>query len=1240
MVVCHNRTPKRIISSKLSQELVDKSEIKARRIRKSKRLSALRKQEKITKQIASHCRRIKSNIRDKIQSKMEFVKKVDDLSFDGNLAQNWRSFKRQYDVFEKAIEADKKKDEPRIAVFLNAAGQEAVEIFDTLELTEEHRKSFKHVVEAYENLCIPKKNEVYERFIFYSRNQKEGEKFDSFLVNLKKLAKTCEFGETKNDMIRDRIVMGITDKGLQEKMLKKKVTLDEAIDQCRATELARGQSKDMQRDKESEFSIHEVQKQFKKKLSLESDSNMTKSSIKGTFKCNRCNTNHSSGKCPAYGKSCNNCKKPNHFAVSCRMKRIKSIVTNKKDDDDGEVHSFKIVKVNRLNEFPFAFRKRSGWTELVRLSDRVVLIKFDTGSEVNIVPLRLLKKIDRNAVIHRTNVVLQAYNHGKIIPAGECYVVCTYGNKTTFERFIVINEDFSPILGLPTIEKWGLIKRSGNASVSEIKGVGNDESEVLRQKVIKKNHDVFNGIGKSSKMYRICLKPGATPVARPARRVPSILYSKLKRKLEQMVQQDIISKVDEPREWVHNLVSTQKPSGGLRVCLDPKELNRYVVKEQFLVPTLEEVSEKLVGSEVYSVLDLREGFWQLQIDEESQKLCTFSTPFGNYQFKRLPYGICIATELFQKFVYENFGDIPGVIAVVDDMLIHARSIEEHDKILLAVIERARKLNVKFNPEKFQFRVRKVKYLGHVFSKDGMQIDDDRIKAIRLLKDPHDRKSLQSFLGTVNYLRQFIPKLSQLIEPLRGLLRKGTIFKWSKVHSSAVESIKERIANSLVLQPFDPNKKIVIQTDASQHGLGSCLMQNGMPVAYASRSLSDTEGRYAQIEKEFLAITFACKKFHYFIYGRPVEVKSDHKPLISIMQKDIHKIPSAKMQRMRLKLLSYDLKVEYVPGRYMYIADYLSRNHLETGNAEEDHEFTTAVLSLSMGDKRETQFRLATENDEVLKRVSGYCLKGWPSDRTKVPECARDYYRIRNDICLQDGILFFEDRIVVPTSLRLYVLKLLHESHMGISKSQKRARELFYWPSMNVDIEGEVHIGDEQSEADDEKDLLKSNTVQFNLRKSENIEADMEQLQDLADHFGTEKFNDKLNGQDLENFVITQPISKKEKKWGKRYDELKKDFGALNERFEQMVKEWRAVKSILNRCGPQPDSGDEMEDENYDELPRFPLKKVKHVTLMQCAVTSRHKTCKVEDIERECQLRFKQADKDFEREQLKQSVQRK
>lgn len=577
----------------------------------------------------------------------------------------------------------------------------------------------------------------------------------------------------------------------------------------------------------------------------------------------------------------------------------------------------------------------------------------------------------------------------------------------------------------------------------------------MRRKIIADNLEVFSGIGKSSKMYRICLKSDAVPVARPARRVPSVLYSKLKSKLSKMVDHGIIEKVDEPREWVHNLVSSQKPNGDLRICLDPNQLNKYVVKEQFLVPTLDEVSEKLLGSQVYSVLDLKEGFWQLQIDEESRKLCTFSTPFGNYQFNRLPYGICIGTELFQKFVFENFGDIPNVVAVVDDMLIYAKTIEEHDRALMAVIERAKKLNVKFNPDKFQFRVNRVRYLGHVFSKDGMSIDDDRIRAIRELKDPHDRKTLQSFLGTVNYLRQFIPKLSQLIEPLRELLKKGIIFRWTEIHSNAVKLIKGAISESLVLQPFDPDKRTVIQTDASQHGLGSCLMQDGLPIAYASRSLSDTEKRYAQVEKEFLAITFACKKFHYFIYGRTVEVKSDHKPLISIMQKDIHKIPSAKLQRMRLKLLSYDLKVEFVPGKYMYVADYLSRNHLETGNSEEDRSFTQSVMSLKVSSRREEELRIATQMDDSFKKVVGFCLSGWPSDKSKVPVDIRCYFKMRNDLLVQNGILFYEDRIMVPLSMRQHVVRLLHESHMGIVKSRNRAREIFYWPSMNDDIENAV-----------------------------------------------------------------------------------------------------------------------------------------------------------------------------------------
>lgn len=181
------------------------------------------------------------------------------LSFDGNVSDNWRRFKQSYNVFEAAAGYNEKSDEIRIAIFLNAIGEEGLELFDTFELTDPQKKSYAEVVKAFENLCNPKKVVVYERFLFYSRDQKDGEPFNNFLVDIKKLVKTCEFGDTKDSMMRDRIILGIADKRLQEKMLKEDITFDKAVDLCRATEAAKGHSKVMQRN---ECIVQEIQSKF------------------------------------------------------------------------------------------------------------------------------------------------------------------------------------------------------------------------------------------------------------------------------------------------------------------------------------------------------------------------------------------------------------------------------------------------------------------------------------------------------------------------------------------------------------------------------------------------------------------------------------------------------------------------------------------------------------------------------------------------------------------------------------------------------------------------------------------------------------------------------------------------------------------------------------------------------------------------------------------------------------------
>lgn len=233
------------------------------------------------------------------------------------------------------------------------------------------------------------------------------------------------------------------------------------------------------------------------------------------------------------------------------------------------------------------------------------------------------------------------------------------------------------------------------------------------------------------------------------------------------------------------------------------------------------------------------------------------------------------------------------------------------------------------------------------------------------------------------------------------------------------------------------------------------MQDGHPVAFASRSLTSTEQKYAQIEKEMLAIVFAIQKFHFYIYGLKVKVNTDHKPLESIFRKDLSCI-SPRLQRMRLRILNYDLEVTYKPGKYLYIADTLSRAFLSEKGLKSDEEFNFAVhavvKNIPMSETKKIKFREALDNDAQLKLVASFCSSGWPENKHDIPDCVRQFFKIRESLCFVDGLLLYSEKIVVPHALRCDMLKLLHEGHVGMEKAKSRARQIFYWPGINIDIE--------------------------------------------------------------------------------------------------------------------------------------------------------------------------------------------
>jgi len=269
----------------------------------------------------------------------------------------------------------------------------------------------------------------------------------------------------------------------------------------------------------------------------------------------------------------------------------------------------------------------------------------------------------------------------------------------------------------------------------------------------------------------------------------------------------------------------------------------------------------------------------------------------------------------------------------------------HNENLLKLLKRVRDVNLKFNSKKLNLRNPEVKCMGHVLSSEGLKPDPNKVTAVIEMPKPTSKQQALSLLGFINYLPKFLPWLSEIAQPICQLTVKDAKFIWTKQHDDSFEEIKKLVTRHPMLKYYDMNSEVTIQCDASEKGLGATLLQNGQPVAFASRTLSQVEQRYAQIEKECLTIVFACSKFSQYITRREkITVESDHKPLQSIFKKSLLAAPS-RLQRMLLRLQWYNLDVQYKPGFQMYVADHLSRAYLKDQGDQSHDEFQVLALEL-------------------------------------------------------------------------------------------------------------------------------------------------------------------------------------------------------------------------------------------------------------------------------------------------------
>ena len=691
------------------------------------------------------------------------------------------------------------------------------------------------------------------------------------------------------------------------------------------------------------------------------------------------------------------------------------------------------------------------WCETITVANVPIKFQLDTGAKCNVLPYSTFQKLGKLSLDKSKKARLKSYTNHKIWAKGRITLDCVYKDTVRSVVFEVVDLDSEAVLGAKSCVDMGLVQRVHVVVPSRNVTMPSNTFDIPDD-IWSEYEENFKGIGLLPGKHHIKIDSSVEPVVHPPRRVPIALREKIKAELDRMEDIGVIVKQNQPTPWVNSMVTVLKPNGKLRICIDPRDLNKAIQREHYPLKTIEDVVQGIPEAKVFSKLDATSGFWQIALDSDSSKLCTFNTPFGRYSFTRLPFGIKSASEVYQKTISEMVQDIDGCEAIIDDILIWGRDMQEHDARLRTVMKRVSDFNLKLSPEKCQFRKDRVSYVGHVLTSEGVKPDFEKVRAVQEMEAPRNVSELQTFMGFITYLAKFLPNLSEVSAPLRSLLQKEVEWHWDSEQENSFVALKKLVTNAPVLSYYDPKKPLVLTVDASSKGLGAAVVQEGRPIAYASRALTSSQQNYAQIEKEALAIAFGCAKFHQYIIGRTVKVESYHKPLQSIFRKPLYQAP-ARLQSILLTLQRYDLEVEYKPGKLMFLADTLSRAYLKESNEKLAPDIAVNSLSyLPITPEQYESFQLATREDRELQTLQGIVKSGWPEAKTEIPITMRAYWPYRDEISCVDGLMFKGHKIIVPHSLRAEMLDRIHSSHLGIVKCKSRARETLYWPGMTSQIE--------------------------------------------------------------------------------------------------------------------------------------------------------------------------------------------
>ena len=633
------------------------------------------------------------------------------------------------------------------------------------------------------------------------------------------------------------------------------------------------------------------------------------------------------------------------------------------------------------------------------------------------------------------------------------------------------------------------------------------------REMLKRNAKVFSkddmDIGRTNLAKHHIKLTDPAPFKEAYRRIPPQMYDEVKTHIQEMLDLGAIRPSNSP--WASSIVLVRKKDGRLRFCIDLRRLNNRTVKDAYSLPRIESILDSLGGAQIFTTLDLKAGYWQVEMAEECKAYTAFTCgPLGFYECDTMPFGATNAPATFQRLMHDCLGDLNmnWCIVYLDDIIVFSDTKEEHIKRLEAVFQKLMAAGLKLKPTKCFFFRNEIEYLGHVVSGKGISTNPKKIEAVTKWPTPKTVYDVRSFLGFVGYYRRFIKNFSKITKPIREVITglenqskraaKKTYIEWTDTAESAFEALKTMCVSTPILAYPNYQLPFILHTDSSTDGLGAVLYQKQdgkqRVIAYASRSVSKAESNYPAHKLEFLALKWAvCEKFHEYLYGsKPFEVYTDNNPLTYVLT-------SAKLdacgQRWVAKLANYNFSIKYRCGVSNTEADALSRikwpealsEMMNTDNGCMDTHVINAVLTgavtkssliesvscsagiipteLDMNDKLSNinwmkEQRLDPNLGVIIRLIeSGQLFKRklQGKDSTEL----KSFLRNKRSLKLIKDVLYrksFSDnsttkktmwQLVVPKIFRERALSGCHNDvgHQGILRTLSLLRERFYWPGM-------------------------------------------------------------------------------------------------------------------------------------------------------------------------------------------------